>query len=187
LTLAWIVCVVLLFRSWKTLSPRQKWRLTGILILFFFIVGRLSFELEILNQIEGFLLSVLFYVALPFLLLLRAFRFKRLWLKITTILMSALVLPVSLFCFVFYVGTRDDNKLITQFDSQDGSVYVIREIILYGFHSDRCLTLTQHQRIIPGLLALKKTFDRDIDNKGWFDCVGNQSSIGSIKTYFRAK
>jgi hypothetical protein len=188
LTLAWIVCVVLLFRSWKTLSPRQKWRLTGILILFFFIVGRLSFELEILNQIEGFLLSLLFYVALPFSLFIRAFRFKRLWLKIITILMSALVLPVSLFCFVFYVQTRPDHKLITQFDSQDGSVYVIRESMLYAFNSDRCLTMTQHQRIIPGLLALKKTFDEDIDSKGWFGCAGSADrSLGSVKTYFRAK
>jgi hypothetical protein len=196
LTLAWIVCVMLLFRSWKTLPPRQRWSLTGTLIFLCFVVGRLIFELEVLNQVEEFLLSVLFYVALPFLLLIKAFRFKRLWLKIITILLTILVIPVSLFCFLWYVTTIADHKLITQFDSLDGSVYVIREDVAYGFHSDRCLTMTQHQRITPGLLALKKTFDtdkdiddkKDIDDNEWFGCsVHDQSSIDSIKTYFRAK
>jgi hypothetical protein len=187
LTLAWIVCVMLLFRSWKTLPPRQRWSLTGTLIFLCFVVGRLSFELEVLNQVEEFLLSVLFYVALPFLLLIKAFRFKRLWLKIITILLTILVMPVSLFCFLWYVTTIADHKLITQFDSLDGSVYVIREDVAYGFHSDRCLTMTQHQRITPGLLALKKTFDQDIDGKEWLGCsVHDQSSIDSIKTYLRA-
>lgn len=188
--LAWIICVVCLFRSWKTLSPRQRWSLTGIFSLLFlvFVMCPLSFELEMLNSIEEFLFSVLCYIALPLFLLIRAFRFKRRWLKIITILIIALVLPFSLVCFVVYIGTRPDRKLITQFDSQDGSVYVIREHIEYGFHTDRCLTMTQHQRVIPGLLALKKTFDEDIDNKRWFGCSGStDQSIESVKTYFQSK
>lgn len=190
MALAWTVCVVCLFRSQKTLSPRQRWSLTGIFSLLFLVLVMcpLSFELEMLNQIEEFLFSVLFYIALPFFLLIRAFRFKRLWLKTITILIIALLLPVSLFCFVIFIGTQPDRKLITQFDSQDGSVYIIREHIQYGFHSDRCLTMTQHQRVIPGLLALKKKFDEDIDNRGWFGCAGSADrSIESVKTYFQSK
>jgi hypothetical protein len=191
LIVAWIVGLVWLVRSWKTLALRQRWLLVGACALSFVILIHLSYELEILNQIESIVFSVFLFIALPFLLFLRSCRFRWLWLRVISVLTSILIFAISALMFLFYVGTNGDRKIVAKFDSEDGFVYVVREEIAYGFHSDLCRNITQHRRVLPGLLIHRKTFDQDIDSKGWLGCgVGSADyggTLSSIKLYFRVK
>jgi hypothetical protein len=191
LIVAWIVGLVWLVRSWKTLAPRRRWLLLGACTVLFVILIHLSYELEILNQIESIVFLVFLLIILPFLLSLRSFRLESLLLRIISVLVSTFIFVISALIFFFYVASSGDRKVVATFDSEDGFVYVVREEIAYGFHSDLCRNITQHRRVLPGLLIHRKTLDQDIDSKGWLGCgVGSseyQGTLGGIKAYFRAK